>query len=81
MPCQAQFDHQCSGPSEPAHSDSLMFGRGHGHKSPDWAFAAVCHQAHLDFDLLPRHVKEAEWLRAYIATCNYLWVEGKVRVA
>jgi hypothetical protein len=63
------------------HSDQQIFGRGHGHKSPDWAFAAGCHQAHLDLNKFDRETKQAEWLRAHIKTQDYLWKNGLVRVA
>ena len=63
------------------HSDSQLYGRGSYHKSADWAFAAGCHQAHLDLDKFDRETKQAEWLRAFIKTHDYLWAKGKVRVA
>lgn len=83
MPCQAKFEHACIGyeSSEPAHSDSLIFGRGANHKSSDWAYAAMCHNAHVLLDNFSREVKQAEWLRAYIATQDYIWGHGMVRVA
>ena len=87
-PCQAQFPHNCTGwqGCEPAHSDSQTFGRGCGHKSNDWAVAFICHNAHemLGTRINPvfdREQKQAEWLRAYVATQNYLWTNGKVKVA
>jgi hypothetical protein len=51
-PCTAQFSHYCTQYQgvEPAHSDQQIFGRGHGHKSHDFAFAAMCHTAHLMLD-------------------------------
>ena len=83
MPCQAKFPHQCwarfSG-SEPAHSDSQMFGRGFSHKSGDMFFAALCHNAHVELDTFDREAKQAEWLRAYIATQEHLWIEGLIQV-
>ena len=82
-PCMAKFPHDCTGYQgcDPAHSDSQMFGRGHGHKSADWAFAAMCHTAHMQLDTFPREQKQAEWLIAYVATQNWLWQNERVKVA
>ena len=83
MPCMATFDHHCVAYQgvEPAHSDSQIFGRGHGHKSNDWAFAAMCHNAHLDLDKFnDRDLKFFEWLRAYSATQKYLWENELIQV-
>lgn len=82
MPCLAKFPHACTAHLgvEPMHSDSQLFGRGHGHKSADWAFAAGCHQAHVDLDTFDRETKHAEWLRAYIATTDYLWTNELIAV-
>ncbi len=87
MPCMAKFPHNCVGYQgcEPAHSDSQLFGRGHGHKSPDWAWAAMCHNAHKILSaivgpMFNREEKQSEWMRAYIATQNWLWENGKLRV-
>lgn len=81
--CRADFEHVCTGwqGCEPAHSDSHLFGRGAGHKSADWATAHLCHNAHMALDTMERDEGFYAWLRAYIATQNYLWDEGKVRVA
>ena len=75
MPCMAHFDHQCTAwhGCEPAHSDSQLFGRGHGHKSHDWAFASLCHNAHVELSTFDREAKQAEWLRAYIGTQSHLY--------
>lgn len=80
MPCMARFLHACTAwhGCEPAHSDSQLFGRGHGHKSADWAFAAMCHNAHQDLDRFDRGIKQAEWLAAFVRTQNYLWSEGLI---
>src|SRR5574343_1519548 len=85
MPCQADFAHRCQGQVVPCHSNQLQFGRGASYKSHDWAFAACCSEAH---DFLDgrrggwdKETKHAEWLRAYIKTQNYIWQNGKVRVA
>jgi hypothetical protein len=87
MSCQAQFPHDCNDAlgCVPAHSDMLIFGRGCGHKSPDWAFAAVCSNAHTEIDpkLAPkfdREQRQTEWLRAYVATQNFIWEHEKVCV-
>ena len=82
MPCMAKFKHQCSQYQgvEPMHSDSQLFGRGHGHKSHDWAFAAGCHNAHMELSTFDREAKQAEWLRAYIGTQQHLWGEGLISV-
>lgn len=82
-PCMARFEHQCSEHQgvEPAHSDQLVFGRGHGHKSHDFAFAAMCHTAHMMLDTFEREVKQGEWLRAYVKTQEWLWSNELIRVA
>lgn len=85
MPCQAAFHHLCSGSSVPCHSNQQAFGRGHSYKSHDWAFAACCGDAHDYIDGRKggwdKETKHAEWLRAYVKTQEWLWNEGKVRVA
>lgn len=82
-PCFAQFDHLCTEHLgvEPAHSDAQIFGRGHGHKSHDFAFAAMCHTAHMQLDTFEREVKQTEWLRGHIATMEFLWSNEKLKVA
>jgi hypothetical protein len=81
-PCFAGFPHDCKEWEgvEPAHSDQQIFGRGHGHKSHDFAFAALCHTAHMMLDRFDRDVKQAEWLRAHIKTMEFLWSSEKLRV-
>lgn len=81
-PCCAKFGHMCNDfmGVEPAHSDSHKFGRGIGHKSADWAFAAVCHNAHLDFDKMEREEKFQAWLASFVATQDYFWKADKLRV-
>jgi hypothetical protein len=85
MPCMATFPHKCEGwrACEPAHSDSHIFGRGHTHTSDDFAFAAMCHTAHmmLDSKEFDRETKFFEWLRAYVATQRWLWEKKLIRVA
>lgn len=82
-PCFAGFDHGCTEYQgvEPAHSDQLIFGRGHGHKSHDFAFAAMCHTAHTMLDTFDRETKKGEWLRAYIKTQEWLWKNERIKVA
>lgn len=88
MPCMASFKHVCTGYEgcEPAHSDHHIFGRGGWHKSHDFAFAALCHNAHQEltakpFDDVNREQKFYDWLRAYVATHEWLWRERKLKVA
>ena len=82
-PCFAGFEHKCEGwqGCDPAHSDSSIFGRGHTHKSHDFAFAAMCHTAHMMLDTFDRDLKFMEWLRAYVKTQLYLWENGKIKVS
>jgi hypothetical protein len=83
MPCKAKFTHHCGAPwtgAEPAHSDQQIFGRGFSHKSHDCFFASMCHTAHVALDTFDREAKQAEWLRAYIATQEHLWQEGLICV-
>lgn len=81
-PCFADFPHECHGwqGCDPAHSDSQIFGRGHGHKSNDWAVAFLCNTAHKMLDFMDREDKQATWLRAFVKTQNYLWESGKLKV-
>lgn len=82
-PCFADFYHECGGwqGCDPAHSDSQLFGRGHGHKSHDWAIAFLCNAAHKALDCMSREEKKATWLRAFVKTQTYLWENGLVKVA
>ncbi|ODT75472.1 MAG: hypothetical protein ABS69_10680 [Nitrosomonadales bacterium SCN 54-20] len=81
-PCFADFQHECHGwqGCDPAHSDSQIFGRGHGHKTPDWAVSAMCNDAHRLLDTMSREEKFYAWLRAFVAYQNWLWENGKVQV-
>jgi len=84
MPCMAEFDHHCTEHlgCDPAHSDSHIFGRGFSHKSNDFAFAAMCRNAHQGLDRFnDREVKFFEWLRAYAKTQKYLWENKKISVS
>ena len=82
MPCMASFEHQCFGHlgCDPAHSDSSAWGRGHGHKSHDFAFAAMCNQAHQELSRMDREQKAAEWTFAHVKTMRYLWENKLIRV-
>lgn len=87
MPCCADFPHDCNAHlgCEPMHADSHIFGRGHGHKSHDFAFAAGCSNAHRILtakvnDDLSRDQKFFDWLRAYVKTLEWLWQNGRLRV-
>ena len=85
MPCFADFPHDCRGSVVPCHSNQQIFGRGASYKSHDWAFAAICSNGHDYIDGRrggwAKEDKQAAWLRAYIKTQDYLWKEGKVKVA
>jgi len=82
MPCMADFNHRCFAylGCDPAHSDSQIFGRGFSHKSHDFAFAAMCNDAHRMLDTFERDVKFMEWLRAYVKTQEYLWINKLVKI-
>jgi len=82
-PCFAAFKHPCTGwqGCDPAHSDQQKHGRGTSHKTGDHWHAAMCNPAHRMLDTFDRETKCAEWERAHIAYWDYLWREGKVRVA
>jgi hypothetical protein len=83
MPCHADFPHECTGwqGCEPAHSDSQLFGRGHGHKSNDWAYASMCHTAHMMLNTFSKDEKFWAWLRAFVKTITWLWENKRIRVA
>ncbi len=87
-PCFVDEPHKCNdhNGSVPMHSDWSIFGRGHGHKSPDWAIAAGCPNIHAILtahvgDTMDRETKRMIWLRAYVRTWEWLWNNGKVRLA
>lgn len=82
MPCQATFNHNCGGylGCDPAHSDSSIFGRGFSFKSHDFAFAAMCNASHKMLSTFDREQKEAEWMRAFVATQKHLWENGLIKV-
>lgn len=83
-PCFFRFPHTHNGPSVPCHSNSSIFGRGAFFKTPDWAVAAGCPAAHYELDFgktMDRDEKFYLWLHAYVATTNWLYQNGKLRVA
>lgn len=82
MPCTAAFAHTCAGylGCDPAHSDSSIWGRGMGHKSHDFAFAAMCHPAHKELARMKRSNKGAEWTLAHVQTMRFLWENGLIGV-
>ena len=51
-----------------------------GHKSHDFAFAAMCHPAHEELARMTRSNKEAEWMLAHVQTMRFLWENGLVGV-
>ena len=88
MPCMALFPHGCNSfkGCVPMHADFQIFGRGIGHKTPDWAWAAGCPEAHRILtakvnDDMKREQKFYDWLRAYVKTQDYLWANKLVRLA
>lgn len=88
MPCYATFPHKCTAHlgCVPAHANWLIFGKGMGKKVSDWAFASMCSPAHDIIDRrVPSDMDEAmlqqEWMRAFVATHDYLWREKRIRVA
>jgi hypothetical protein len=67
----------------PCHSNDSIFGRGAFFKTPDWAVAAGCPAAHYEIDAgrsMDRDQKRAEWLRAFVATMNWLFEHKKLIV-
>jgi len=87
MPCMVKMLHNCNAHlgCHPMHADWQEWGRGHGHRAPDWAFAAGCGNAHqmLGKNIgggMPQEERKAEWLRAFISTQNYLWKTGLLRI-
>lgn len=77
IPCMCSFPHHCQGLSVPMHSNGLEYGRGVGFKSPDWAVAAGCPDAHDYIDGRKggwdKETKRAEWFRAHIKTQDWLF--------
>jgi len=82
MPCFADYPHKCYAylGCDPAHSDSQMFGRGHGHKSHDFAFASLCNEAHRMLDTFERDEQFFAFLRAFVKTQEYLWENNLIQV-
>lgn len=88
MPCMVDFPHQCTAYNgcDPMHADFKIFGRGFAHKSHDFAFAAGCRTAHRMLtskinDTNTHEQKFHDWLRAHVKTMEWLWENGKVKVA
>jgi hypothetical protein len=88
MPCFVDWPHECTAylGCEPMHSDSHIFGRGHGHKAHDFAFASGCRNAHAILtpkvnDDVEREAKFYCWLRAYAKTLEWLWTQKRIKVA
>lgn len=88
MPCLVTHPHACNDANgcEPMHANWQEWGKGVGLKAPDWAWASGCPTAHklLDDKLgqsLDLEQRKAVWLHAYIATQNWLWENGKLRVS
>jgi hypothetical protein len=87
-PCMVDEPHACNdfNGCVPAHADWSIFGRGHGHKAHDFAFAAACPPAHALItakvnDDMERERKRMIWLRAHVRTMEWLWENGKLKVA
>lgn len=86
MPCMFTFAHDCRGDVMACHANWQQWGKGVGLKCPDWAWAAGCMAAHREIDgkigaTMTREERESHWLNAFIATQDFLWSEGRVRVA
>lgn len=87
-PCFVDEPHKCNDfdGCVPMHADSSIFGRGGWHKSHDFAFASGCPNAHALItakvgDDMERERKFYIWLRAHVRTWEWLWENGKVRLA
>ena len=79
VPCMVEYPHDCNDHlgSHPMHSNWQSWGRGAGHKAPDWAVAAGCGNAHkmIDPELNPRldrEQRQTEWQKAFVKTWEYL---------
>lgn len=86
VPCMFTFAHKCSSDTMPCHANWLRWNKGVGMKSPDWAWASGCLNAHDAIDnklnkTLSIEAREAEWMVAYISTWNYLFEHKLVRVS
>lgn len=86
MPCFVDEPHDCNAylGCVPMHSDSSFFGRGHGHKSHDFAFASGCSNAHAVLTAnknMDRDTKFYAWLRAHVKTMEWLWTNDRIKVA
>lgn len=87
MNCSAWSDHGC----EPAHQNGLASGKAIGLKGHDNRHAALCHNCHAWLDQggkqspcghwSPSREDKAEmWTRAHLATMDYYWDQGWIRV-
>ena len=81
MPCMFKYPHACTGQTVPCHSNWQAWGRGTGHKAPDWAFAAGCATANQETAphigaKMDREQMKTEWLIAYVRTQDWLWTHG-----
>jgi hypothetical protein len=88
MPCMATFPHECNQAQgcHPAHANWQRWGKGIHMKAPDWAFAAMCGNAHREIDgkvnaTMSREAREAEWMHAFVSTHDWLWTNKRIRVA
>jgi hypothetical protein len=78
MPCFATFPHECNERygCHPAHANWQRWGKGVGVKVSDWAFAAVCGNAHRELDgtvrdPMPKEHREHYWFTAFVSTQDY----------
>ena len=85
MPCMFKYPHACTGQTVPCHSNWQAWGRGTGHKAPDWAFAAGCATANQETAphigaKMDREQMKTEWLIAYVRTQDWLWSNNYLTV-
>ncbi len=87
LPCFAAFPHDCNAHlgCHPAHANWLRWNKGVGKKVSDWAYAAMCGNAHDMIDGrrkgLDTAAREYYWLNAFITTHDYLWKMKLLKVA
>lgn len=84
-PCFFTFPHVCKGDVVACHANWQIFGRGTGFKTPDWAIAFGCGDAHNAIDnkldkRLDQDQRQTEWMNAFVSTQNYLWEHGLLQV-
>ena len=66
-----------------AHANSHEYGKGMGLKAHDWAVAGLCNSCHQEIDQgskLSGEEREAKWHAAWLATLEYLFMAGIVKV-